>query len=113
MGENKEYLTHPEEVGCIHISEEVLATIAAGAAAEVEGVSGLMSQAAKKTPAKGVRLTVDEDGAAIDVYLMVCYGHAIPEVADKVQSAVASAVEAMTGFSVKAVNVHVGGVSLQ
>ena len=41
MGENKEYMTHPEELGCIHISEDVLASIAAGAAAEVEGISGL------------------------------------------------------------------------
>jgi len=113
MGENKEYLTHAEALGCIHISEEVLATIASGAAVEVEGVSGLMNLATKKTAAKGVRLAVDEEGTVIDLYVMVCYGHAIPEVADKVQTAVASAVEAMTGFAVKAVNVHVGGVSLQ
>ena len=33
MGENKEYITHPEELGCIHIYEDVLASIAAGAAA--------------------------------------------------------------------------------
>ena len=37
MGENKDYMTHPDEMGCIHISEDVLASIAAGAAAEVEG----------------------------------------------------------------------------
>ena len=39
MGENKDYMTHPDEMGCIHISEDVLASIAAGAAAEVEGIS--------------------------------------------------------------------------
>ena len=31
MGESKDYMTHAEELGCIHISEEVLASIAAGA----------------------------------------------------------------------------------
>ena len=36
MGENKDYMTHPEELGCIHISQDVLASIAAGAVAEVE-----------------------------------------------------------------------------
>ena len=82
MGENKDYMTHPDEMGCIHISEDVLASIAAGAAAEVE-------------------------------YVMVRYGYPIPEVAEKIQNAVSSAVEAMTGFQVKAVNVHVGGVSFQ
>ena len=112
MGENKEYMTHPEELGCIHISQDVLASIAAGAAAEVEGISGLMNLA-KKSGARGVRLTLDDDGAAVDLYVMIRYGYAIPEVAEKIQTAVSSAIESMTGFPVKAVNVHVGGVTFQ
>lgn len=113
MGENKEYMTHPEELGSIHISEEVLASLAAGAAADVEGISGLMNVAAKKSGTRGVRLVVDEDGAVIDVYILIRYGYAIPEVAGKIQSAISGAIESMTGFSIKAVNVHVGGVSFQ
>ena len=35
------------------------------------------------------------------------------EVAERMQSAVSTAVESMTGFAAKAVNVHVGGISLQ
>ena len=112
MGENKEYMTLPEELGCIHISQDVLASIAAGAAAEVEGISGLMNLA-KKSGARGVRLTLDDDGAAVDLYVMIRYGYAIPEVAEKIQTAVSNAIESMTGFPVKAVNVHVGGVSFQ
>lgn len=113
MGENKEYITHNEELGCIHISEDVLAAVSAGAAAEVDGISGMMNLAAKKTAAKGVRVTVEDDSAVIDLYVMMRYGYAIPDVAEKIQSSVASAVEAMTGFAVKAVNVHVGGISFQ
>ena len=114
MGENKDYMTHPEELGSIHISEDVLASLAAGAAAEVEGISGLMNLAAKKSNARGVRLSVDdEEGAVIDLYVMIRYGYAIPEVAEKIQNAVSGAIESMTGFAVKAVNVHVGGVSFQ
>ena len=113
MGENKDYLTHTEDLGCIHISEEVLASIAAGAAAEVEGISGLMSLAAKKSAAKGVRLSMSEEKAVVDLYVMIRYGYPIPEVAGKIQAAVSNAIESMTGFGVKAVNVHVGGVSLQ
>lgn len=113
MGENKEYLTHPEELGSIHISEEVLASIAGGAAIEVEGISGLMNMTAKKAGVRGVRVAVDEDGAKLDLYVMVRYGYPIPEVAEKIQVAVSSAVESMTGFAVKAVNVHVGGVCFQ
>ena len=113
MGENKDYMTHPDEMGCIHISEDVLASIAAGAAAEVEGISGMMNLATKKTAARGVRLSLVDTAAVVDLYVMVRYGYPIPEVAEKIQNAVSSAVEAMTGFQVKAVNVHVGGVSFQ
>ncbi len=113
MGENKDYMTHPEELGSIHISEEVLASLAAGAAAEIEGISGMMNVAAKKSGTRGVRLAVDEDGAVVDLYVMIRYGYAIPEVAGKLQSGVSSAIESMTGFAVKDVNVHVGGVSFQ
>lgn len=113
MGENKDYLTHAEELGNIHISEDVLASIAAGAVAEVEGLSGLMNLTTKKTVAKGVRLAMVDEKAVIDVYVMIRYGYAIPEVAGKIQDAVASAIESMAGFEVKAVNVHVGGVSFQ
>ena len=54
MGENKDYMTHAEKLGCIHISEEVLASIAAGAAIEVEGISGLMNQAAAAAAASAM-----------------------------------------------------------
>lgn len=113
MGENKDYMTHAEELGSIHIAEEVLASIAAGAVADVEGISGLMNVAPKKSGSKGVRMALDEEGAVIDLYVMIRYGYAIPEVAGKLQSSVSGAIESMTGFAVKAVNVHVGGVSFQ
>ena len=41
MNENKEYVSRCDELGNIHISEEVLSAIAAAAAMEVKGVSGL------------------------------------------------------------------------
>jgi len=113
MGETKEYLTHPEDLGCIHISEDVLASIAVSAAEEVEGVGGMMNLGNKKSIAKGVRVAVEDDGAVIDLYVMIRYGHAIPEVAERMQGAVSNAIESMTGFAAKAVNVHVGGVTFQ
>ena len=41
MADGKEYVSRPDELGNIHISEEVLAVIAAAAAMEVEGVGSL------------------------------------------------------------------------
>ena len=43
MADSKEYMTLPEENGSINISEEVIAAIAVGAAREVEGVTGMMT----------------------------------------------------------------------
>ena len=114
MSDNREYMSKQEGFGTIHISEEVLAAIACGAALEVEGVSSLMNgKGSGKSNAKGVRLTVQEEKIALDLYLMVKYGCAIPEVAERVQKAVAAAVEATTGFRVDASNVHVGGVTFE
>ena len=124
MADSKEYMTLPEENGSINISEEVIAAIAVGAVREVEGVSGMMTgmggsvtdlvnnrkNAQKGT--KGVKIDMTGTALTLDLYLTVEYGHAIPEVAENAQKAVASAVEAMTGCTVGAVNIHVGGVTL-
>jgi hypothetical protein len=117
-------MTLSDEKGSIHISEEVIAAIAVGAVREVEGVSGTMGtlgssvadlvtnkKGAQKN-AKGVKIEMTETGLALDLYLTVAYGHAIPEVAENAQKAVASAVSAMTGCTVETVNIHVGGVTL-
>ena len=124
MADSKEYMTLPEENGSINISEEVIAAIAVGAVREVEGVSGMMTgmggsvadlvnnrkNAQKGT--KGVKIDMTGTALTLDLYLTVEYGHAIPEVAENAQKAVASAVEAMTGCPVGTVNIHVGGVTL-
>ena len=41
MADGKEYISCPDELGSIHISEDVLAVTAAAAALEVEGVGSL------------------------------------------------------------------------
>ena len=124
MADSKEYMTLTEENGSINISEEVIAAIAVGAVREVEGVSGMMTgmggsitdlvnnrkNAQKGT--KGVKIDMTGTALTLDLYLTVEYGHAIPEVAENAQKAVASAVEAMTGCPVGTVNIHVGGVTL-
>ena len=118
MSENKEYVSRSDELGNIHISEEVLAGIAAAAALEVEGVSGLAANLGsdiaellgKKNLAKGVKVEVGETEAAVDLYIIVKFGVRIPDVALTVQEKVKNAIESMTGLSVVEVNVHVQGV---
>ena len=124
MADSKEYMTLPEENGSINISEEVIAAIAVGAVREVEGVSGMMTSMGNSVTdlvnnrknaqkgTKGVKIDMTGTALTLDLYLTVEYGHAIPEVAENAQKAVASAVEAMTGCPVGTVNIHVGGVTL-
>ncbi len=120
MADNREYLTHTEQMDSISISEDVLTAITTKAAGEVEGVASVMNQTMteqlteqimRKKVGHGVRVSMEGDQVTLDVYLMVRYGFAIPEVAEKVQKAVAAAIASMANFNVRTVNVHVGGVS--
>ena len=119
MGENKEYVSRSDELGNIHISEDVLAAIAAAAALEVEGVSGLAANLGsdiaellgKKNLAKGVRVQMEDEKVTVDLSILMAYGHTIPEVGRAVQDGVKNAVESMTGLEIAAVNVNVGGIT--
>ena len=61
---------------------------------------------------KGVKLTMDGDDIIIDCNVILYYGNSIAEIARAIQEKVAASVQAMTGLSVKKVNVHVGGINL-
>ena len=119
MSENKEYVSRFDELGNIHISEEVLAAITAAAALEVEGVSGLAANLGsdiaellgKKNLAKGVHVKMEDDKVEIELSVLMSYGHTIPEMGKAIQDNVKSAVESMTGLEVSAINVTVGGIT--
>ena len=120
MAEGKEYISCPDELGTIHISEDVLAVTAAAAALEVEGIGGLAGNlgsdlaellAGRKNLGRGVRVTVAEDAVTVDISLLVKYGSSVQESAKAVQAAVSDAIANASGFTVMAVNVHVAGVA--
>ena len=117
--DNKEYMTHHEDMGAIQISEDVVATIATTATLEVDGVGGLMNTnvadflGGKKLTAKGVRVELVDGALHVYLFIMIRYGSSVAEVAGKVQSGVYAALHDMTGFDVKAVNVHVGGICFE
>lgn len=118
MGENKDYITHPDEKGSINISEEVISVIAASAALETDGVAALSAGRdlsellGKKNMSKGVRITVEGETVKVDLWLTVKLGASVNAVGGKVQEAVSASVESMTGFKVAEVNVHIIGISL-
>ena len=108
----------PSEGSCI-ISEEVIATIASTAALEVPGVAGMAPRPADirgiigSGAAKSVKVVNNENETVLDVYLNLCVGSRIPDVAGEVQHQVKVAVQSMTGKPVTKVNVHVAGIVLE
>lgn len=109
-------------LGTIRIADEVVEIIAGLAASEVEGVAGMsggfvgdLAQMLGRTKnhAKGVKVEVGEQEAAVDIFLVIEYGVSIPEVSLRVQEAVKEAIESMTGLKVIETNVHVQGVNFK
>ena len=104
--------------GRIIFADEVVATIASLAVSDVEGVSsltggmveGISEMLGKKSMTKGVKVEVGQEEAALDISVSIRYGYKIKEVCEKIQAAVKSAVETMTGLRVVEVNIFVQSV---
>lgn len=120
MADSKEYFTKDVENGTIQISEEVVASVAAMAVLEVEGVCGLASNLGydiaemlgKKTLAKGIRITAEGESLRIDCEIVAQFGQPVFVLARSVQDHVKTGVESLTGLPVSQVNVNVSGIAL-
>jgi len=120
MAENKEYLMKTVENGSIYLSEEVICTIAAVAAMDVDGVEAinnnigteLAGKLGVRNIAKAIKLTVDGDAVSFGCNVTISYGYDVVEVAKELQNAVSSAVSSMTGFRVERVDVSVDSIGM-
>ncbi|BCK00523.1 Asp23/Gls24 family envelope stress response protein [Anaerocolumna chitinilytica] len=115
------YQIHADSnVGEVQIADEVVATIAALAATEVEGVAAmsgnatreLVSKLGMKGYSKGVKIEVSTDSVSVDLSLTLNYGYSIPETSRQVQEKVKAAIENMTGLTVSGVNVRISDVNI-
>jgi len=122
MAESKQYITLLQDNGSVQISEDVIATIVAHAAGEVEGVVGLDSKPGadiaeligKKFRSRGLKITVSENNTvSIDCNLTITYGQNVVTVAKAAQIAITNALEAMAGIQIDSVNVNVCGIVRQ
>ena len=99
----------------------MVAIIAGLAATEVDGVDSmagnitneLVGKLGMKNLSKGVKVEVTEEHVSVDLSLNNKYGFSIPEVCEKVQDKVKSAIENMTGLTVLDVNIKIAGVSME
>ncbi len=100
----------------LHISEEVLATIANEVIGETDGVFALSNLPVRVTvltapsAAKPVRISINAGVAQIDVGIVVNLNYRLKEVCEQVQASIKDAVQNMTGIAVSKVNVFVTGV---
>lgn len=106
-------------LGVVKISDEVVSVIAGIAAGEISGVadgsqvtsSGITQiLTGKKNTTKGVKVSVEEGLATIDLHLSVYYGVRIPEIVFQVQENVKRTVESMTGLEVSSVNIFIQNI---
>lgn len=106
--------------GSVRVANEVIASIAALAAREVDGVQDLdhagarhlMDWLKRQTVHRGVRVALDpERKIHLDVFLTVAAGAPLQEVGARVQANVLEAVERMLGLEVAEVSVFVSSVA--
>ena len=110
---------YSDAIGTVQIADDVVALIAAFAAMEVEGVSGMaggidmdtVSKGGMKKLGKTVKVEVSQEGVKADLAIDLVYGYSIPETCSKVQNRVRTAIENMTGLEVKDVNIRVAGIT--
>ena len=87
------------------ISTDVLATYAADAAREVDGVRGLVESTLHRH--KGVRVLAADSGVRIELHIAVDWGASIPGVGREIQRRVAAYLARMASVEVGAVDVVV------
>ena len=105
-------------IGEVRIADDVVASIAALAALEVDGVASmagnatdeLLSRVGVKGTGKGANVEVIERIVSVEMAVNLKYGYNIPAVSGRIQEKVKSAVETMTGLTVSDVNIRIAGV---
>ena len=99
--------------GTTRIAPAVLITMARLTCLQVPGVvamapvPGGVNRLFRRGAGEGVRLEIEDQSVAIDLYLIVANGVNVREVSRSVQAMVARAIEDMTGMSVARVDIHI------
>lgn len=106
--------------GTIEMTNDVIATVVGGATTENFGVVGMASKnqirdnineiLRKENYSRGVVVRQEDNGIAVDVYIIVGYGTKISEVSRNVQDSVKYNLSTMLGITANSVNVFVQGV---
>ncbi len=91
-----------EKQALIKISKELVSMATSKAVLNVSGVN----------QEKGVKISKDQDGFVIDVFIIADFGKKIPQLAWDIQNSVKEAVQRATQLKVQEVNIHIQGVMM-
>ncbi|MFD1471142.1 Asp23/Gls24 family envelope stress response protein [Companilactobacillus mishanensis] len=108
--------------GEIDVSNNTVATIVGGAAADIYGIVGMASKNQlrdgmntilnREDFSRGVVIHQEDEKLAVDVYIIVGYGIKISEVAKNLKEKVKYNLETMLGTPAGTVNVYVQGIKV-
>jgi uncharacterized alkaline shock family protein YloU len=93
------------------ISSDILASYAADAAREVDGVRGLVESAIPRH--KGVRISEEDGRVRVELHLAVEWGASVPDVGREVQQRVAAYLARMAKVEPESVDVIVDEIGPQ
>ena len=110
------------EFGHVSISDDVIASVAGGAAVSCYGIIGMASKnqvkdgiteiLGKENYSKGIIVKKDDGKLVIGLYIIVMYGTKISEIANNVQSSVKYQIEKTLGVKVDEINIYIQGIKV-
>lgn len=101
------------------LADGVVETIVSIAVGDVEGVAavgtsspqGLFAAFQQKTDTSGVEATSDDgNDLHIAVHVDVYYGYKLPQIAEKIRTSVANALETQVGVEADSIDVYIDGL---
>lgn len=101
--------------GSISLDPNVVATIAGLAAKEIDGIYSVGKTpliSFGDNPTRGVATEVGQKQVAVDLDVVIEYGHDLREVASALREKTASEINKMTGREVVEINIHVVDIKL-
>lgn len=110
------------DYGKISITDDVISSVAGGAAVSCYGIIGMASKnqvkdgiieiLRKENYSKGIIVKRDENSLVIDLYIIVMYGTKVSVIANNVQSSVKYQIEKTLGIKVDEINIYIQDIKV-
>jgi len=103
--------------GQVTYGSDIILSVINLATKEIAGVSSIVTKFSSVLKRwfsnnyyEGVKISYNKDAMSIDVYINVCFGYNVTEVAYRVQENIKNSISGMIDIKINRINVHVLGV---